>query len=148
MKMFNRLLGLVMLASFAFGVSVPVFAANPQNWYKKINQSRPRRAGLKQTSVAAVRGVDEPSQVDPEARNYEAVDKMENRNIPQEKVNQFIKDGKLGEPAQKEAEPAKPATEPEKNAVETEKKAVEPETKPAEPAQKAPETVPAKGEQQ
>jgi hypothetical protein len=60
----------------------------------------------KQTMVAAVRGIDEPSQVDPAARNYEGVEKMEKRSIPQDKINQFMSEGNLG--AARSGQGAKP----------------------------------------
>ena len=71
-------------------------AVNPQDWYKKGRSKTMRRTNSKQTMVAAVRGVDEPSQVDPDARNFEAVEKMEKRTFASEKVAQFMQEGKLG----------------------------------------------------
>ena len=61
-----------------------------------MGQQKLRKVHSKHTTVAAVRGVDEPNQVDPNARNYEAVAEMEKRTLSKEKLLQFIQDGKLG----------------------------------------------------
>ena len=71
------------------------FAVNPQEWLKKAGQRKTRRIGPKQTMVAAVRGVDEPSQVDPDARNFEALEKIEKKSYGMGKVSQFMSEGKL-----------------------------------------------------
>lgn len=77
-------------------ISSRAFAINPQEWLKKMGQQkRTRISNQRGTAVAAVRGVDEPGQVDPNARNFEAVQKMEKRSYPADKVDQFVKDGKL-----------------------------------------------------
>lgn len=73
----------------------PLHAINPQTWMKKAGQQKPRKITQKQATVAAVRGVDEPSQVDPNARNYEAANQMEKKIIPPERVAQFMSEGNL-----------------------------------------------------
>ena len=75
-------------------VSAGAFAVNPQEWIKKSRQ-KVRKTGTRQTMVAAVRGVDEPGQVEPGASNFEGVEKMEKRSFSPEKVNQFAAEGKL-----------------------------------------------------
>ena len=87
----------VFLLSFCFSLlaSATSSAVNPQDWYKKTRQRSARRSGAKQTMVAAVRGVDEPSQVDPDARNFEGVEKMEKKSFAPEKIAQFMAEGKL-----------------------------------------------------
>lgn len=58
------------------------------------NRKKPRRSS-KTTNVAAVRGVQEPADIDPEARDPEGVAKLEQRAIPHERVNQFSAQGQL-----------------------------------------------------
>ena len=91
----------VFLSCFVLLSSIS-FAVNPQEWLKKAGQRKTRRIGPKQTMVAAVRGVDEPSQVDPNARNFEALEKVEKRSYGMDKVSQFMSEGKLAPRAKSE----------------------------------------------
>ena len=76
-------------------LSAPLRAINLQDWIKNGPARRSRRGTSKHTAVAAVRGVEEPGDVDPEARNYPSIQKMEQRKIPQDKLAKFIQEGKL-----------------------------------------------------
>ena len=71
------------------------FAINPQTWMKKMGQQKTRKSSQRQTMVAAVRGMDDPNQVDPNARDFEALEKMEKRTIAAGKLAQFLEEGKL-----------------------------------------------------
>jgi predicted Zn-dependent protease len=70
-------------------------AVSLQDWLKRLGQQRGTKPKQRYTTVAAVRGLDDPSQVDPKARNYDAVKVMENRVIPQDILDQFIQEGPL-----------------------------------------------------
>ena len=70
-------------------------AAGIQDWIKKSGYQKTRKVTSRHTSVAAVRGVEEPGDVDPDARDFEGLQKMEQRTIPGEKLAQFIEEGKL-----------------------------------------------------
>lgn len=82
---------------FSLALTTAVHALDSQGWIKKLGQKKMkgRNSTQKHTSVAAVRGIEEPSQVDLGARNYEAVKEMEKRNIPKERIILFIKEGQL-----------------------------------------------------
>ena len=71
-----------------------LYAINLQDWLKGGYQKK-RVITTKHTNVAAVRGVEEPGDVDPEARDFEGLKKVEQRKVPKEKVLQFIEQGKL-----------------------------------------------------
>ncbi len=64
------------------------------NWAKTAGNKKIKRY-QKTTNVAAVRGVEEPSEIDPEARDAEGAAWMESQVIPAEQSIQFIVDGKL-----------------------------------------------------
>lgn len=76
------------------GWCASAFAFNPY-WYRKYTQTR--RSYSRQTTVAAVRGVDEPGEVDPNARDYEAVKAMDARKTEPGTVDRFLKDGDLNQ---------------------------------------------------
>lgn len=82
----------LMLAALLY-FAMPAQAFDP-NWYKKI-APRERRRTDKHTNVAAIRGVDEPGDVDPNARDAESVKAMEARKISEDKVTQFADPGVL-----------------------------------------------------
>lgn len=69
-------------------------AVSIQDWIKKGGYQR-KRDTSKRTTVAAVRGVEEPGDVDPEARDFEGLKKVEQRKVPSERVEKFIQEGKL-----------------------------------------------------
>lgn len=94
-KMRAAKIGIFILTLCALFISSLSFAVNPQSWLKNVGKQRVRKVTHKQTTIAAVRGVDEPSEVDPTARDLDGVKKMETRNLPSEKVDQFIAEGKL-----------------------------------------------------
>ena len=75
-----------------------------KDWLNQIKNEKMRRVNRGKTMVAAVRGIDEPGEVDPKARDYEGVLAMEERNIPGDKVESFMKEGKLGPELGKAAE--------------------------------------------
>lgn len=81
--------------ALALSLAAPAAFAASSNWSGYWSKKKARRSNQRHTTVAAVRGVDEPGEVDPEARNYEAVAKMEARTYAADKVGQFAKDGKL-----------------------------------------------------
>lgn len=92
---YKLFLVLTFLITYHLSLITALQAINPQDWLKKVGQQKARRVTQKQATIAAVRGVDEPNQVDPNARNYEAVAQMEKKQFAQEKVNQFASAGKL-----------------------------------------------------
>lgn len=66
------------------------------NWAKNSSGSKTKlKKYQKTTNVAAVRGVEEPGDIDPDARDMEGVAWMEAQKVPAEKGIQFIIDGKL-----------------------------------------------------
>lgn len=71
--------------------------ANPQDWVKQIGK-KSKKLSPKQTTVAAIRGVEELSDVDPNTRNFEALTQIEKRKIPEQTLNQFITEGNLKTP--------------------------------------------------
>jgi predicted Zn-dependent protease len=71
------------------------FSLDITQWLKQLGQQRGTKKDYKFTSVAAVRGLEEPSQMDPKARNFEAIQDMENYTVPKEILDQFIMEGKL-----------------------------------------------------
>ena len=92
----KKIFYMMILLFTSMGMISSAHALDPQDWIKKLGQQRTRKKSKqRQTMVAAVRGVEEPGEVDPEARNFEAVQKMEKRNIPPAKVLQFREEGKL-----------------------------------------------------
>ncbi len=87
---------ILLVLLFVTSFSVPAHAVSFQDWIKKSNEAhKTRRVTSRQTTVAAVRGVEELNDVDPEARNPEGVEKMEKRAIPKEKLDKFIEQGML-----------------------------------------------------
>ncbi len=104
--MIHRIKTLLFLLFCLLFLSSSVQAVNPQNWIKKTGQKagqrKVRKVGGKQTMVAAVRGVDEPSEVDPDARNFEALEKVEKRSFGNDKVSQFMSEGRLAPKAKLE----------------------------------------------
>ena len=81
-----------LLSNFCFQAD----AAGIQDWIKKGGgYKRTRKVTSKQTMVAAVRGVEEPGDVDPSARNFDGLQKIESRNISQDQLSKFIEEGKL-----------------------------------------------------
>lgn len=85
----------VLLSTYHLLLTTDGFAGSTQDWLKNIGKQKVRKVHSKHTAVAAVRGVDEPGQVDKNARNYEAVHQMEQKIIPQDKLLRFIQEGKL-----------------------------------------------------
>jgi predicted Zn-dependent protease len=79
--------------SLAAALSAPCFAADPY-WYRNLQKAR-KSSSRSQTSVAAVRGVDEPGEVDSKARDYDAVKSMESRKTDSAQVDRFLKEGEL-----------------------------------------------------
>ena len=80
---------LILAASSAQAISI-------QDWLKKGGGAqKTRKVQRGQTMVAAVRGVEEPGDVDPNAKNFDGVAKMEERKVPKEIFSQFIAEGKL-----------------------------------------------------
>ena len=85
-------LSLILIPAFVAGAG----AVNIQDWIKKSGTyQKKRKYNSRQTNVAAVRGVEEPGDVDPEARNFDALAKIESRRVPKEKVLNFIDEGGL-----------------------------------------------------
>ncbi len=78
----------LLLSVFAFGALVH---GAETSWWKQV-KSRKRRVDFKTTAVAAVRGVSEPSDVDPQARDYQSVARMEQRVVPIQKIKDFCVD--------------------------------------------------------
>ncbi len=83
-------------AILLFGLCFKAQAVNLNDWIKKSGgYQKPRKVKSGQTSVAAIRGVEEPGEVDEQARDFEALKKVEGRNVSKEKLEQFIKTGML-----------------------------------------------------
>ncbi len=100
---FTLLAGLT--AVLAAGLITTGSSAIDWNWTKNAGKSKPLTRKQKVTNVAAVRGVEEPGDIDPEARDAEGLAWMESRKVPAEKSIQFIIDGKL---KVRDAKPALP----------------------------------------
>ena len=82
---------LIFIGLIAFFSSAYISAASIQDWLKKGGgYQKTRKIGRKQTMVAAVRGVEEAGEVDRDARNFDALAKMESRAVPREKLSRFI----------------------------------------------------------
>lgn len=92
---FLKTLSAIILVACLFFVASLSQAYNPLDWFKKMSKPKRRRTISKQTMVAAVRGIEEPSQVDPEARNFQGVDKMDQRNYSEERIARFMAAGNL-----------------------------------------------------
>jgi len=71
------------------------YAYNPMDWIRKMSRPKRRRVTTRQTMVAAVRGIEDPSQIDLGARNFKAVDNMDKRNYSKERIARFMSEGKL-----------------------------------------------------
>ena len=72
---------LILALVLAAGIWAPAQAVNFSDWLKSSGRFQRKQSGKsKQTLVAAVRGVEEPGDVDPEARDYASVEKMEKRH--------------------------------------------------------------------
>ncbi|MBI3013203.1 MAG: M48 family metalloprotease [Elusimicrobia bacterium] len=80
---------------FSFALCSAGMALNPQNWKKKLEFQKTRKVTQKSASVAAVRGVEEPGDVDPNLRDFEAVTAMEKRTLLPTQVDQFVQEGQL-----------------------------------------------------
>ena len=102
----RKFLCAVFAAALAGLLCRPASSFDLQNWYRKINAPRGRNIRRSQTAVAAVRGVDEPSQIDPDARDFDAVAAMEKESEEPSQVVQFAQDGGLKVPEAKTAAPA------------------------------------------
>ena len=87
----------MIVLSLIFLQSYFMFGYNPENWTKKLGQTKSRRVVQRQTTVAAIRGVEEPKDVDPKLRDFQGVEKMEKETLASENVAQFVKNGQLKE---------------------------------------------------
>ncbi|MBI2118910.1 MAG: M48 family metalloprotease [Elusimicrobia bacterium] len=87
---------IVLTLCFMFSSSLGL-AANPQDWVKQLGK-KSKKISSKQTTVAAIRGVEELSDVDQNARNFEALAQIEKRKVPEQTLNQFITEGNLKNP--------------------------------------------------
>ncbi len=88
------------LITVLFGVSLlnlieNLSAKSLDSWAKELNLQKKRKVSQKSTTIAAVRGVEEVSDVDPGARNFEAVKEIDSRSISQTQLDNFKVEGQL-----------------------------------------------------
>ena len=85
--------------------------SDSSEWLKKIGERRGKKVYQRHTSVAAVRGIQEPGEADPKARNFPAIEKMEAFKIEPSGLEAFIQEGGLKKAPSPAAAPALPEKE-------------------------------------